>query len=95
MRPHAAILALPLLLGATGALAQDRCSEELDALEQDVQTSELSEQERSKYEQLLEGATSLRDAGEQEDCLMTIDTIRRVLFIYPRNDQSGEQDQAG
>lgn len=93
-------IALPLavlLLAPAVASAQEAqsCSDELEELEQAVQPAELNEQERAKYEQLIEAAHSFEETGSEQECLTTIESIRRILFIYPRtSDESGLADQA-
>ncbi len=82
-------LSAVLALAPVAANAQDGCAAELERLQQDVETAELSDEDRTKYESLMKGAVSLRDNGDDENCLLVVEQIRREIGVYPETDDGG------
>lgn len=83
-------LSAVLALAPVAANAQDGCAAELERLQQDVETAELSDEDRTKYESLMKGAVSLRDNGDDENCLLVVGSGAKSASI-PRPTTAGRR----
>src|ERR687898_231966 len=82
------------LLASAPALAQEQeCSQRLDQIEQQLSQAQLETQRQEDIQQVIEGARTLAETGDQEGCMRVVAELENLTLILEEQGtaQAGEQ----
>src|SRR5918994_3970629 len=86
-----------VLLASAPALAQEQeCTQRLDQIEQQLAQAQLEAQRQEDIQQVIEGARTLADTGDQEGCMRVVAELENLTLILEEQGtgQAGEQQPA-